>query len=129
MLAKSPVPPFYKGGTKLPSAKPVLSPVEGGAARSVGGFGSVEVERKLQVRIGIHTGLVVIGEIGSSEKREILALGETPNIAARVQGVAEPDTVVMSAVTHRLVQACLRARTWDPRHSRAFPFLCRCIES
>ena len=40
----------------------------------------------LQVRIGIHTGLVVIGEIGSGEKREMLALGETPNIAARVQG-------------------------------------------
>src|SRR5262249_47613218 len=57
----------------------------------------------LQVRIGIHTGLVVIGEIGSSEKREILALGETPNIAARLQGLAEPDTVVMSAVTQRLV--------------------------
>ena len=34
----------------------------------------------LQVRIGIHTGLVVIGEIGSSEKREILAMGETPNL-------------------------------------------------
>ncbi len=58
----------------------------------------------LQVRIGIHTGLVVIGEIGSSDKREILALGETPNIAARVQGIAEPDTVVISAATHRLVQ-------------------------
>src|SRR5262249_43865455 len=42
----------------------------------------------LQVRIGIHTGLVVIGEIGSSEKREILAMGETPNIAARLQGIA-----------------------------------------
>src|SRR5262249_8466499 len=40
----------------------------------------------LQVRIGIHTGVVVIGEIGSSEKREILALGETPNLAARLQG-------------------------------------------
>ncbi len=60
--------------------------------------------RGLQVRIGIHTGLVVIGEIGSSEKREILALGETPNIAARVQGIAEPDTVIISAATHRLVQ-------------------------
>ena len=45
----------------------------------------------VQVRIGIHTGLVVIGEIGSSEKREMLALGETPNIAARLQGQAEPD--------------------------------------
>jgi class 3 adenylate cyclase len=36
----------------------------------------------IQVRIGIHTGLVVIGEIGNSEKREILALGETPNTPA-----------------------------------------------
>jgi class 3 adenylate cyclase/predicted ATPase len=60
--------------------------------------------RRVQVRIGIHTGLVVIGEIGSSEKREILAMGETPNIAARLQGLAEPDTVVISGVTHRLVQ-------------------------
>ena len=58
----------------------------------------------IQVRIGVHTGLVVIGEIGSTEKREILALGETPNIAARVQGQAEPDTVVISAATYRLVE-------------------------
>jgi class 3 adenylate cyclase/predicted ATPase len=58
----------------------------------------------IQVRIGIHTGLVVVGEIGSSEKREILALGETPNIAARLQGLAEPDTVVISGAIYRLVQ-------------------------
>src|SRR5262249_49581611 len=60
-------------------------------------------QQPLQVRIGIHTGLVVIGEIGSSEKREILALGETPNIAARLQGLAEPDTVVLSTATQRLI--------------------------
>jgi class 3 adenylate cyclase len=58
----------------------------------------------LQVRIGIHTGVVVIGEIGSADKREILALGETPNIAARVQGQAEPDEVVISGATLRLVE-------------------------
>src|SRR5216684_1459676 len=58
----------------------------------------------LQVRIGIHTGLVVVGEIGAGGKREQLALGETPNIAARIQGLAEPDTVVISATTHRLVE-------------------------
>ncbi|MBI3302537.1 MAG: AAA family ATPase, partial [Deltaproteobacteria bacterium] len=58
----------------------------------------------LQVRIGIHTGLVVVGEIGAGARREQLALGETPNIAARVQSIAEPDTVVLSATTHRLVQ-------------------------
>src|SRR5262249_38790599 len=56
----------------------------------------------LQVRMGLHTGLVVIGEIGSNIKREMLALGETPNIAARVQGVAELDMVVMSAGSLRL---------------------------
>ncbi|HJY84495.1 MAG TPA: adenylate/guanylate cyclase domain-containing protein [Candidatus Binatia bacterium] len=58
----------------------------------------------LQVRIGIHTGLVVVGEIGSSDKREILALGETPNLAARLQALAEPDTVVISGTTYQLVQ-------------------------
>ena len=58
----------------------------------------------VQVRIGIHTGVVVIGEIGSSEKREVLALGETPNIAARIQGTANPDEVMISATTYRLVE-------------------------
>jgi predicted ATPase/class 3 adenylate cyclase len=57
----------------------------------------------LQVRIGIHTGPVVISEIGSSERRESLALGETPNIAAHVQGQATPQTVVISAATQQLV--------------------------
>jgi class 3 adenylate cyclase len=58
----------------------------------------------IQVRIGIHTGLVVIGEIGSSEKREMLALGETPNLAARIQGTANPDEVLISAATYLLVE-------------------------
>ena len=61
-------------------------------------------EVRLPVRIGIHTGLVVIGEIGSTEKRELLALGETPNIAARLQSLAEPNTVIISAATQRLVE-------------------------
>ena len=55
----------------------------------------VHLPQALQVRIGIHTGLVVVGEMGDSNRQEQLALGETPNIAARVQGKAEPDTVVM----------------------------------
>jgi class 3 adenylate cyclase/predicted ATPase len=69
----------------------------------------------VQVRIGVHTGLVVIGEIGSSEKRENLALGETPNIAARVQGMAEPDTVVISAVTQRLVHGLFECQDLGPQ--------------
>lgn len=59
---------------------------------------------RLSVRLGIHTGPVVVGEIGSGERRERLALGDTPNLAARLQGLAEPDTVVLSDTTSRLVQ-------------------------
>jgi len=65
--------------------------------------GGKELQR-LQVRIGIHTGLVVVGEIGGGDKREQLALGETPNIAARLQGIAEPDALVVSGTTYRLIQ-------------------------
>ncbi len=64
----------------------------------------------LSVRIGIHTGLVVVGEIGGGERRENLALGETPNVAARLQGFASPDTIVISAATHRLVQRLFALR-------------------
>src|SRR4029453_8734773 len=59
---------------------------------------------RLAVRVGIHTGLVVVGEMGGGGRQEQLALGETPNIAARLQGLAAPNTVVISAVTQRLIQ-------------------------
>ncbi len=58
---------------------------------------------RLAVRLGIHTGLVVVGEIGSGGQQEQLALGETPNIAARLQGLAAPDTIVISAATAHLI--------------------------
>ncbi len=61
-------------------------------------------QQPLQVRIGIHTGPVVIGEMGGGVKREQLALGETPNLAARIQGQAAPDEVVISTATYRLVE-------------------------
>jgi class 3 adenylate cyclase/predicted ATPase len=64
---------------------------------------------RLAMRIGIHTGLTVVGEIGAGGKQEPLALGETPNIAARIQGIARPDSVVMSAATYRLVQGYFAA--------------------
>lgn len=56
----------------------------------------------LSVRIGIHTGRVVIGDIGAGARRELLALGDTPNLAARLQGLAAPDTVVVSDGTRLL---------------------------
>src|SRR5262249_53648051 len=52
---------------------------------------------------GIHTGPVVVGEIGGASRSEALALGETPNVAARLQAAAQPDTVGISAATHRLL--------------------------
>ena len=58
---------------------------------------------QLAVRLGIHTGPVVVGEVGSGGTREQLALGETPNVAARLQGLAELNTVVVSRTTNRLV--------------------------
>src|SRR5207247_5977767 len=60
--------------------------------------------RTLAVRLGIHTGLVVIGAMGDQGRHEHLALGETPNIAARIQGLAQPNTVAISDATYRLVQ-------------------------
>src|SRR5712691_3101236 len=59
---------------------------------------------QLAVRIGIHTGVVVVGEMGGGSRQEQLAMGETPNVAARIQGLAAPDTVVISPTTFRLVQ-------------------------
>jgi class 3 adenylate cyclase len=59
---------------------------------------------RLAVRVGIHTGLVVIGEMGGAGRQEQLALGDTPNIAARLQGLAAPNTVVLSAATRQLVE-------------------------
>ena len=63
---------------------------------------------RLAVRIGIHTGQVVVGTMGSGGRHEQLALGETPNLAARLQSLAAPDTVAISEATHRLVQGYFR---------------------
>ncbi len=58
----------------------------------------------LHVRIGIATGEVVVGElIGEGESRERAVIGETPNLAARLQAIARPDHVVISEATRRLV--------------------------
>jgi class 3 adenylate cyclase/predicted ATPase/DNA-binding winged helix-turn-helix (wHTH) protein len=80
------------------------------------GLGIVEalgpLQRRLQqeqgvglaVRIGIHTGLVVVDDIGDGARHERLAFGEAPNLAARLQGLAPSNTVLISSTTARLVQ-------------------------
>ena len=59
---------------------------------------------RLQTRVGIATGLVVVGDlIGSGEAQERGIVGETPNLAARLQGIAEPNTVVIAESTRKLL--------------------------
>jgi class 3 adenylate cyclase len=59
---------------------------------------------QLQSRIGIATGLVVVGDlIGSGQAQERGIIGETPNLAARLQGIAEPNMVVIADDTRKLV--------------------------
>ena len=59
---------------------------------------------QLDIRVGIHTGLVVMGEVGAGAWQEQLALGHPPHLAARIQDIAAPNTVVISAATHRLAE-------------------------
>jgi len=70
----------------------------------------------LQVRIGIHTGLVVAGEMGVGDQPEPLGIvGETPNIAARLQENADPDSVALSPTTYRLVSGLFECELLGPR--------------
>ena len=68
-------------------------------------------EADIAVRIGIHTGMVVVGEMGAGDAREVHAIGETPNIAARVQGEAAADSVCISAATLRLLNQRFQTRS------------------
>jgi class 3 adenylate cyclase/predicted ATPase len=58
---------------------------------------------RVAVRLGLHTGVAVVGIVGSGARQEQLAMGDTPNIAARLQGLAAPNTVVLSTATARLL--------------------------
>jgi class 3 adenylate cyclase len=70
----------------------------------------------VQVRIGAATGMVVVGDlVGSGEARERGIVGETPNLAARLQGVAEPNTVVIAEATRRLLGNLFELQDLGPR--------------
>jgi predicted ATPase/class 3 adenylate cyclase len=76
---------------------------------------------ELSVRVGIHTGLVVTGEVGEGSTRERLAIGETPNIAARLQGEAKPNTVLVSAATYRLIAGFFACHELENLALKGFP--------
>jgi class 3 adenylate cyclase len=66
--------------------------------------GGLKSSAPLQTRVGIATALVVVGEIiGSGAAQEQAIVGETPNLAARLQGIAAPDMVVIAESTRRLL--------------------------
>ena len=70
----------------------------------IGAVGALKPNAPLQTRVGIATGLVVVGDlIGSGEAQERGIVGETPNLAARLQGIAEPNTVVIAEGTRKLL--------------------------
>ena len=70
----------------------------------VAAIGDLKTHAALQTRVGIATGLVVVGDlIGSGASQEQAIVGDTPNIAARLQGVAEPNSVVIAESTRKLV--------------------------
>jgi class 3 adenylate cyclase len=76
----------------------------------------------LQVRVGIATGLAVVGDlIGSGEAQERGIVGETPNLAARLQGIAEPNTIVIAEGTRKLLGNLFELHDLGPETSRALP--------
>src|ERR1700756_2458489 len=70
----------------------------------VAAIGALKTHEPLQTRVGIATGMVVVGDlIGSGASQEQAIVGETPNLAARLQGIAEPNRVVIADATRRLL--------------------------
>jgi class 3 adenylate cyclase len=72
----------------------------------------IEIEYGLRpmMRIGINTGPMVVGKMQSGESTSITAIGDTVNLASRLQSLAEPGGVLLSEATHRIVQGLVRSR-------------------
>lgn len=82
----------------------------------VAGVGALKIRAPLQTRIGIATGLVVVGDlIGSGASQEHAIIGETPNLAARLQGVAEPNGVVIAESTRKLLGNLFELEEFGPK--------------
>ena len=82
----------------------------------VAAVGAVKTHAALQTRVGIATELGVVGDlIGSGSSQEQTIVGETPNLAARLQGIAEPNKIVIAEGTRRLSGTYSSLRTSEPQ--------------
>ena len=82
----------------------------------VAAVGALKTHAPLQTRVGIATGLVVVGDlIGSGASQEQAIVGETPNLAARLQGFAEPNSVVIAESTRKLMGNLFELRDIGPQ--------------
>jgi class 3 adenylate cyclase len=83
--------------------------------------GELEAPHRLQVRVGIATGLVVVGDlIGTGSAQEQAIVGETPNLAARLQTLAEPDAIVIANSTRRQIGARFQVCDLGPQSLKGF---------
>jgi class 3 adenylate cyclase/tetratricopeptide (TPR) repeat protein len=71
-------------------------------------------ELRLSVRMGLHTGFVVVGAIGDNLRMDYTAVGDTTHLAARLQQLADPGAILASEATHRLVEGYIRAERVGP---------------
>jgi class 3 adenylate cyclase/predicted ATPase len=86
------------------------------------GIKQLDADERLRVRIGIATGLVIVGDlIGAGAAQEQAVVGETPNLAARLQTVAEPDSVVIAASTRGLTGGLFEYDDLGAVDAKGFP--------
>ncbi|HWP91302.1 MAG TPA: adenylate/guanylate cyclase domain-containing protein [Thermodesulfobacteriota bacterium] len=74
------------------------------------------LQKDIGVRVGIHTGVVVVGEVGGEAKHEWLAVGEAPNVASKLQEIAGENEVVISSETHRLLEGEFKCESMGLRN-------------
>ena len=88
----------------------------------VAAVSGLKTHAPLQTRVGIATGLVVVGDlIGSGASQEQAIVGETPNLAARLQGIAEPNSVVIAESTRKLVGNLFELQVVQAKDLRGIP--------
>ena len=95
----------------------------------VAAMARLDLPQRLQVRLGIATGLAVVGDlIGAGAAQEQAVIGETPNLAARLQGLAAPDGIVIADATRRHVGGLFELRDLGPQALKGFSGAPRAFE-